>query len=459
MKLWAGRFGKDTDTEVDSFNSSLPFDSRLFRQDIIGSVAHAKMLGKIGVLGAEDVKAICEGLGAILEDIESGNIEIGGAEDIHMFVEALLTERIGDAGKRLHTARSRNDQVALDLRLYAGDAISSVVSSIISFQSTLLDMAASHLDTIMPGYTHLQRAQPITLAHHLMAWAEMLRRDVTRFEDARGRLDSMPLGSGALAGTTYPLDRGFVANELGFADISRNSLDAVSDRDFVLETLSCLSILMAHLSRMAEEVILWTSFEFGFAELDDAFATGSSIMPQKKNPDVAELVRGKAGRVFGSLTAMLTVMKGLPLAYNKDMQEDKEGLFDAFDTVTACLSVFPPMVASMTFNPKAMRSAAANGFLNATDAADYLVKKGLPFREAYNIVGRLVRLCAERGRTLETLELKEYRDISPVFSEDVFDAIALETCVGARNVPGGPAPEAVCAHINETKKFIKLHVK
>ncbi len=455
MKLWAGRFQKETDALVDELNSSLAFDSRMFREDIAGSMAHAKMLGSAGILDTGDVGAILAGLEGILADIESGKVELKGAEDIHMFVEALLTERIGDAGKRLHTARSRNDQVALDLRMYVRNALPETISRILGFQAVLLDIASGHLDTVMPGYTHLQRAQPITLAHHLMAWAEMLSRDVTRLEDALRRMDSMPLGSGALAGTTYPLDRGLVARELGFSAITSNSLDGVSDRDFALETLSCLAILMTHLSRMAEEVILWTSLEFGFAELDDAFATGSSIMPQKKNPDVAELVRGKTGRVNGALIALLTTMKGLPLAYNKDMQEDKEGLFDALDTAGLCLSVFPPMVASLTFRPGAMRAAAAKGFLNATDAADYLVRKGLPFREAYGVVGKLVARCSQSGQTLETLPLEEYRALCPLFDESVYEAVRLEACVAGRKLPGGPAPGAVLEHMEKVREFVE----
>ncbi|MCL2695407.1 MAG: argininosuccinate lyase, partial [Clostridiales bacterium] len=413
---------------------------------------HAAMLGAQGILSSEDVEVILTGLEGILHDIEAGTVALTtDAEDIHMNIEALLTERIGDPGRRLHTARSRNDQVAVDLRLYVKQEIDDLRALTLTLQKTLVDKAENELRTIMPGYTHLQRAQPITAAHHLMAYAEMLARDIERLADCQKRMDFCPLGAGALATTTYPIDRVMTAETLGFAGPCPNSLDAVSDRDYVLELLSALSILMMHLSRLSEEVIAWCSWEFGFAELNDAFATGSSIMPQKKNPDVAELCRGKTGRVYGSLVALLTVMKGLPLAYNKDMQEDKEPLFDAIATVRQCLAVFAPMMETLTFKRDKMRAAAAEGFLNATDCADYLVKKGLPFREAYGIVGRLVRSCIEQGCTLETLPLADYQASCSAFDEDIYAALSLENCVNARNVIGGPAPEAVLAHIEKIR--------
>jgi argininosuccinate lyase len=454
VKLWAGRIQTDTDSRVNDFNASLAFDARLYREDIEGSMAHAAMLGARGIISQVDTDAILAGLEGILRDLEDGkDILDPDAEDIHMAVEALLTQRVGDPGRRLHTARSRNDQVALDMRLYVKKEIQTLHGLALAFQKTLTDKAEVHLDTVMPGYTHLQRAQPITLAHHLMAYAEMLRRDVTRLEDCHRRMDLCPLGAGALAGTTYPVDRADTAARLGFVGVVPNSLDAVSDRDFCLELLADLSILMVHLSRLAEEIILWCSWEFGFADLDDAYATGSSIMPQKKNPDVAELARGKTGRVFGDLTALLTVMKGLPLAYNKDMQEDKEAVFDALDTVKTALTVFTPMVETLTFKSDRMRRAAAEGFLNATDCADYLVKKGLPFREAYGVVGRLVHTCIAQGNTLETLSLEEFQSACPLFAPDVYPALALDACVRARKADGGPAPEAVRAHIEQIRVF------
>ncbi len=455
VKLWAGRFQKETDNLVNDFNASIAFDARLYREDIQGSVAHAAMLGAQGIISAEDAASIIEALGVLLADIEAGRVELtADAEDIHMNVETLLTERIGEAGKRLHTARSRNDQVALDLRLHLKTQTQEIISSILALQETLSQKASEHLLTVMPGYTHLQRAQPTTLAHYLMAYAEMFKRDVTRLEDAYRRMDVCPLGSGALAATTYPIDRVFVAEKLGFARISENSLDAVSDRDFCIELCAALSIVMMHLSRLSEEIILWCSWEFGFAELDDAFSTGSSIMPQKKNPDVAELTRGKTGRVYGDLMNLLTVMKALPLAYNKDMQEDKEPVFDAVDTVMACLSVMTPMFKTLSFRPDKMRRAAAAGFINATDCADYLVRKGLPFRESYAIVGRLVQMCIRTGENLETLTLKDFRAISDAFGDDVYEALTLRTCVAARNVPGGPAPEAVQTQIDHLNAFL-----
>ncbi|MDR1158484.1 MAG: argininosuccinate lyase [Oscillospiraceae bacterium] len=457
-KLWAGRFQKDTDALVGDFNASLSFDARLYREDIEGSVAHAAMLGAQGIIPPEDAEAVIAELGRLLTDIEEGRVTLTPeAEDIHMNVEQLLTARLGDAGRRLHTARSRNDQVALDLRLYLKKQICALHGLTLALQDTLATLAEAHVGTVMPGYTHLQRAQPITLAHALTAYAEMLSRDVTRLEDCHRRMDVCPLGAGALAATTYPIDRARTARDLGFADVTPNSLDAVGDRDFCIELCAVLSILMMHLSRLAEEVILWCSWEFGFAELDDAYSTGSSIMPQKKNPDVAELVRGKTGRVYGDLIALLTVMKALPLAYNKDMQEDKEPVFDAVDTARQCLSVFAPMLATLTFRPEAMRRAAASGFLNATDCADYLVRRGLPFREAYGIVGRLVRLCLVRGKDLEGLTLEEFHSVSEHFDADVYDALALDACVAARNVPGGPAAAQVCAHIEALRAFHRAH--
>ena len=456
MKLWAGRMTGSVDERLNEINASIGFDCRMARQDITGSIAHATMLGEVGVISPEDSTAIVQGLKGILADLESGALEIDmTCEDIHTFVEATLTERIGDAGKRLHTGRSRNDQVALDIRMYLTDQIDHIVSLAADFIAALCDTAKGHLETVMPGYTHLQRAQPITLAHWLMAYAWMLLRDIDRLKDCQRRTKISPLGSGALAGTTYPLDRMRVSELLGFEGITRNSLDGVSDRDFALELLGDLSILMMHLSRFSEEICLWCSWEYRFVTLADAFSTGSSIMPQKKNPDITELVRGKTGRVYGDLMTLLTAMKALPLAYNKDMQEDKEALFDALDTVTLSLQVLAPMLRTATFHPETLRAAAAKGFINATDCADYLVGKGIPFRDAYGIVGGLVRSCIERGLTLEELSLSEYRMISPVFDEDVYDAIDLMNCVRRRSLPGGPAPEAVQKQIEEAEGRIR----
>ena len=452
MKLWAGRTGGDVDERLSAINNSIGFDSRMARQDITGSIAHATMLGKVGVITPEEASQIVEGLRGILSDLESGALEIDmTCEDIHTFVEATLTQRIGVAGKKLHTARSRNDQVALDIRLYLADQIDHLSALARALIAALCDVAEAHLETVMPGYTHLQRAQPVTLGHYLMAYAQMLLRDVDRLDDCKRRTLILPLGSGALAGTTYPLDRECVCELLGFNGISLNSLDGVSDRDFALELLSDLSILMMHLSRFSEEICLWCSWEFRFVTLADDFSTGSSIMPQKKNPDITELVRGKTGRVYGDLMTLLTAMKALPLAYNKDMQEDKEALFDAIDTAELSLSVLAPMLRTATFHPGTMRRAAAAGFINATDCADYMVRKGVPFRDAYGVVGRLVRHCIEKGLTLETLPLSEYREFSPVFDGDVYEAIDLLTCVSQRNLPGGPAPEAVKATIAATR--------
>ena len=454
MKLWSGRFAKDTDALVNELNASISFDQRLYREDIQGSLAHARMLGDCGVISAEDAAAIREGLQGILRDIEAGKVEFtADNEDIHMNVEALLTARIGDAGKRLHTARSRNDQVALDFRMYVRGQIPVIVEQLLELERVLCKQARRYQSAVMPGYTHLQRAQPISFAQHLMAYAQMFARDVTRLEDCGKRLNQCPLGSGALAGTTYPIDRFQTAAALGFDAPMGNSLDGVSDRDYALELLSDLSILMMHLSRFAEEVILWCSWEFKFIELDDAYATGSSIMPQKKNPDVAELVRGKTGRVYGDLMGLLTVMKGLPLAYNKDMQEDKEPVFDAIDTVEMCLPVFARMLDTMTVRADNMRAAAGRGFINATDCADYLTKKGMPFRDAYTVTGRLVAECAAGGKTLEELTLAELRAVSDLFGEDVFEALKLENCMALRGSFGGPAVLETARQIEEMERF------
>jgi len=456
MKLWSGRFDCDTDTLVDELNASIGFDQRMYKEDITGSIAHARMLGKQGVIDAGEADKIIAALGEILKDIEAGKLGFSQSdEDIHMGIEAELTRRIGDAGKRLHTARSRNDQVALDFRFYLKNEIPVIRDMLLALMRVLADIARGNTGTVMPAYTHLQRAQPTTFAHYMMAYANMLRRDVTRLEDCLERMDEMPLGSGALTSTTYPIDRQMVADELGFAAITANSLDGVSDRDYALELMSALSILMMHLSRFSEEIIMWCSWEFRFVELSDSYSTGSSIMPQKKNPDIAELVRGKTGRVYGSLIGLLTVMKALPLAYNKDMQEDKEQVFDAVDTVKKCLPVFTAMVETMRLLPENMRNAAAAGFINATDCADYLVKKGMPFRDAYTVVGRLVNHCISAGKTLETLPIDEYRAMSPVFDEDVYNAISLETCIAQRKVPGGPAPEAVREQIGMIDRFLE----
>ena len=456
MKLWGGRFQKKTDTLVNDFNSSIGFDSRLYAQDIAGSIAHASMLGKQGIIEAHEAEKIVEGLKAILADIEAGQVEFSmDNEDIHMNMEALLTARIGDAGKRLHTARSRNDQVALDVRLFVKESIPTLIGQLLKLEQALVDQAKVNLDTVMPGYTHLQRAQPVTFGHYMMAYANMFKRDVTRLEDCLERLDECPLGAGALAASTYPVDRFMTAQALGFREPTANSLDSVSDRDYAIELLSDLSILMMHLSRFSEEIVLWCSWEFKFIELDDAYATGSSIMPQKKNPDVAELVRGKTGRVYGGLVTLLTMMKSLPLAYNKDMQEDKEAIFDAIDTVEMCLPVFTAMLATLTVKPDNMHKAAAGGFINATDCADYLTKKGLPFREAYTIVGKLVTHCLQTGHTLDTLPLKDYRQLSPLFGEDVYQALALTTCVNGRKVYGGPARDSVEKQIALIENFLQ----
>ena len=456
MKMWQGRFKKEEDERVNDFNSSISFDSRMYKQDITGSIAHAKMLGKQGIIDKSESDKIVEGLNGILADIESGVLQFDmKAEDIHMFVEQVLTERIGDAGKRLHTSRSRNDQVALDIRMYLMDEIEEIKEKLVFLAKVIIEKAKQNTDTVMSGYTHLQRAQPVTMAHQLLAYAQMIKRDILRLDDCYDRTNIMPLGSCALAGTTYDIDREFVAKQLGFLSVTDNSIDGVSDRDFVLELAFDLSVIMMHLSRFSEEIILWCSSEFGYMELDDAFATGSSIMPQKKNPDIAELVRGKTGRVYGSLTTLLTVMKGIPLAYNKDMQEDKEAIFDAIDNVKLCLKTFIPMIRTMRLNKENMRQAAARGFINATDCADYLVKKGMPFRDAYKITGQLVALCISRSLTLETLPLDEYKQYTDIFDEDVYTAINLETCVNQRNSEGGPSPSAVKVQIEKTLEQLK----
>ncbi|UOO37003.1 argininosuccinate lyase [Oscillospiraceae bacterium CM] len=460
MKLWSGRFESDTDALVDELNASITFDKRLYKEDIQGSTAHAKMLAKQGIIPKEDADKIVAALADIKKVIDSGNFDFKlSDEDIHMSIEAELTRRIGDAGKRLHTARSRNDQVALDFRLYLKNEIETIRSAELDLLAVLLNTALKNTSAIMPAYTHLQRAQPTTFAHYMMAYAAMLRRDVTRLEDCLERMDACPLGSGALTGTTYPIDRHMVADALGFARITENSLDGVSDRDYALELLSDLAILMMHLSRFAEEIILWCSWEFKFIELSDAYSTGSSIMPQKKNPDIAELVRGKTGRVYGSLMGLLTVMKALPLAYNKDMQEDKEQVFDAVDTIKKVLPVFTAMLATMTVKAENMRRAAAEGFINATDCADYLVKKGLPFRDAYTVIGKIVRACIDGGKTLETLDLAAYQSFSPLFDNDVYDAVRLETCVALRNVPGGPGEASVKAQMDSVQAFLDARMK
>ncbi len=455
-KMWAGRFQKEVDSRVNDFNSSVSFDQRMAKQDIGGSIAHAAMLGETGIIDKHEAELICAELEKILADLESGKLEIDPlAEDIHMFVEAELTKRLGSTGKRLHTARSRNDQVALDLRLYLRDEIEEIKALVGKLVQTLCALSKEHLETVMPGYTHLQRAQPITFAHHLMAYTQMFLRDLSRLNDVKKRMNFSPLGSGALAGTTYPIDRKMTARSLGMDGIMQNSLDGVSDRDYCIELAAAVSTMMVHLSRFSEEIILWCSWEFKFIELDDAYATGSSIMPQKKNPDITELIRGKAGRVFGDLTTLLTMMKGLPLAYNKDMQEDKEAIFDAVDTVKLCLSTFIPMLETMTVLKENMRAAAAKGFINATDCADYLVKKGLPFRDAYKCTGELVAACIKQGLTLETLPLEQYKSSCDLFDEDIYDAINLEACVKGRTVPGGPAPESVKAQIEAAEQELE----
>ena len=439
-KMWAGRTDGQTDRLADDFNSSIGFDCRMYRQDITGSMAHAAMLGATGILPKADADTLIDGLQTILDDLGSGKLQFDPAcEDIHMFVEQVLTERLGDVGKKLHTARSRNDQVALDLRMYLREQCDAISAQVKTLIEALVDRAAEYKSAIMPGYTHLQRAQPITFGHHLVAYAMMLLRDRSRLADCRKRMNRSPIGCCALAGTTYPTDRAMEAAQLGFDGICMNSLDGVSDRDFCAEFLSTLSILMMHLSRLSEELILWTSWEFGFVELSDAYTTGSSIMPQKKNSDMAELIRGKTGRVYGDLVGLLTMLKGLPMAYNKDMQEDKEGVFDACDTVSMCLPVMTGMIETMTAKPEAMKKAAQRGFINATDLADYLVRKGLPFRSAYKISGAIVGDCVKSGAVLEELPLETYQQYSDLFDSDVYEAIDLTACVEKRTSAGGPA--------------------
>lgn len=456
MKLWGGRFKKGTNDLVNDFNSSIRVDSRMYKEDVEGSLAHVKMLGKQKIIPSKASKKIEDGLNEMLKRMDNGVIGIDpSSEDIHSFIEGTLTYYIGDEGKMLHTGRSRNDQVTLDLRLYLKKEIKLIISDIIDLEKVLSKKAKENIDTIMPGYTHMQKAQPITLAHHLLAYAEMFKRDIGRLQDTYKRTDMMPLGSGALATSTYPIDREFVANELGFSQITLNSLDSVSDRDYVIETLSSLSLIMMHLSRFAEEIILWCTDEFKFIQLDDEYSTGSSIMPQKKNPDVAELVRGKTGRVYGDLITLLTVMKGIPLAYNKDMQEDKEALFDALDTVTLSLKTFSGMIDTMKVNKDNMKKGASGGFTNATDVADYLAKHNVPFRTAHSIVGEMVLYCIKENKAIEELSLEEFKSFSPVFEEDIYKAIDLLTCVEERKVIGGPSSESIKIQINALDKFIE----
>ena len=455
-KMWSGRFTSETDAVAAGFHSSISFDCRLYRMDILGSMAHAKMLGKTDIIDAADSDKIVSGLAAILEDIDAGRIVFSESdEDIHMNIERLLTERIGDAGKKLHTGRSRNDQVALDSRMFLKQTSGDMAALIKNLMRALTTIAEENLDTIMPAYTHLQKAQPTTLAHHMMAYCAMLYRDCTRFDAAYDAADVMPLGSGALCATTYPLDRNMVADELGFSSITDNSMDAVSDRDFMLDFVYACAVCAMHLSRFCEEIILWSTNEFSMVSLSDSYSTGSSIMPQKKNPDMAELIRGKTGRVYGDLTTLLTVMKGLPLAYNKDMQEDKEALFDAYDTMSACLTVMAGMIETATWNKSVMLKSAGLGFTNATDAADYLVGKGMPFRDAHEVVGKLVLYCEQNGKAIDALSISELQALSPMFGEDVYDALSLEACVNNRAVYGGPSAGSVKKHIEKIKAFLK----
>lgn len=454
-QLWGGRFTKATDQQVYDFNASINFDKRLYKQDIRGSIAHVRMLSRQGILTAKEEELILNGLMQIENDIEHETIRITPEyEDIHSFVEAVLTQRIGEAGKKLHTGRSRNDQVALDMRLYIRDEIIAVDSLLRTLLDVILQIMKENVHTYMPGFTHLQKAQPVTLAHHMGAYFEMFRRDRERLADAARRLNYCPLGSGALAGTTYPLDRAYTASLLGFYGPTRNSMDSVSDRDYLIEFLSDLSMIMMHLSRSCEEIITWNTNEYRFVEIDDSFSTGSSIMPQKKNPDIAELVRGKTGRVYGALMQLLTVMKSLPLAYNKDMQEDKEMAFDAIDTVRSCLVLYTGMLSTMGFRKDVMEASAKNGFTNATDAADYLVNKGVPFRDAHSIVGRLVLTCIEKDCSLDELSLDEFRKESPVFDTDVYEAISMKTCVEKRNTAGAPGPQAMEEEIRQAQQYL-----
>lgn len=456
MKLWGGRFTKETDALVNQFNASLPFDRRFYRQDIRGSIAHVTMLAKQGILTEADRDTIIGGLNSILEDLNNGSLQFDEtSEDIHSFVEANLIQRVGEPGKRLHTGRSRNDQVALDMKLYTRDEIDEMFSLLKELLITILAIMEEHTETYMPGFTHLQKAQPVTLAHHLGAYFEMFRRDCERLKDIRKRMNYCPLGSGALAGTTYPLDRAYTAELLDFDGPTLNSMDGVSDRDYLIEFLSAMSAIMMHLSRFSEETIIWNSNEYRFIDLDDAYSTGSSIMPQKKNPDIAELVRGKTGRVYGALMGLLTTMKGIPLAYNKDMQEDKELYFDALDTTKGCITLFTGMLKTMRFNKQNMEASAKNGFTNATDAADYLVGKGVPFRDAHGIVGALVLFCEQKGISLDDMTLEEYKSISPMFEEDIYEAISLKTCVEKRMTIGAPGPEAMKNVIAQEQAYLR----
>ena len=452
MKLWKGRFSKQATSSSDEFNASIGFDQRLYKEDITGSIAHAKMLGKQGIITAEESKLIIQTLQEILADIEAGKVEFTiENEDIHMNIETILTERIGQTGKKLHTARSRNDQIALDIRMYLKKETAEVDGLLEALLKTLADLAEQHQKTIMPGYTHLQRAQPVTLAYHLLAYYQMFARDKERFADCLKRVDRLPLGSGALAGTTYNTDRQFLAEELGFAQVLPNGMDAVADRDFALEFINCCSITMMHLSRFCEELILWSSVEFGFIEMDDSYSTGSSIMPQKKNPDMAELIRGKSGRVFGDMMALLTICKGLPLAYNKDLQEDKEPVFDAVDTVKASLGIFREMLETLTVNEQTMAKAAKYGYMNATDAADYLVSKGIPFRDCHEIIGKMVLYSIQKGVALDDLTMEEFQSFSEAFEEDIYDAISIENCIKAKKSEGSTSFESVRKQLADIK--------
>ncbi|QEK13280.1 argininosuccinate lyase [Crassaminicella thermophila] len=455
MKLWGGRFEKSTASFVDEFNASITFDQKLYKHDIMGSIAHAKMLAKSSIITKEESKKIIEGLKEILADIEAGKISFQiELEDIHMNIEKLLTDRIGEVGKKLHTARSRNDQVAVDIRLYLRDEIINIKQSLKNLLGSLIEIAKEHIDTVMPGYTHLQRAQPITLGYHMMAYFQMFQRDYDRLDDCYKRLNIMPLGAGALAGTTYNTDREFLREELGFFSICENSLDAVSDRDFVIEFVNASAMIMMHLSRFCEEVILWNSKEFNFVEMDDSYSTGSSIMPQKKNPDVAELIRGKTGRVYGNLINLFTIMKALPLAYNKDMQEDKPPLFDTVENVKACLEIFNEMLKTMTINKDSMRKATKEGFMNATDVADYLVKKGLPFRSAHEVVGKMVLYCIQKGKSIDDLTIEEFKNFSSIFTEDILDVIKIENCIASKVSQGSTAKASVERMIDKAKEFV-----
>ena len=456
MKLWKGRFSKEANSSADEFNASIGFDQRLYKQDITGSIAHARMLGKQGIISKEESDLIIKTLGEILEDIEAGKVEFSiEAEDIHMNIETILTQRIGDVGKKLHTARSRNDQVAVDFRLYLKDDIAEIGDCLDKLLGTLADLAEKHQDTVMPGYTHLQRAQPVTLAYHLLAYYQMFKRDKSRFADCLDRMDLCPLGSGALAGTTYETDRQSLADELGFAGVTANAMDSVADRDFALEYLSACSITMMHLSRFCEELINWSSVEFGFIEIDDSFSTGSSIMPQKKNPDMAELIRGKTGRVYGDMTALFTICKGLPLAYNKDLQEDKPPVFDAGDTVKDSVNIFTEMISTMEVKTENMEHAAKYGYMNATDAADYLVKKGIPFRDCHEIIGKIVLYCIGKGIAIEDMTMEEFKGFSDKFDDDIYEAISIRSCIKAKKSEGSTSFDSVAKQLKQVKEELK----